>query len=212
MLSRTSALFATAAILFTSAACAAPNDRNDANQPNYGNGYNYGYDDGVAKRDRNDRYRSEPYRHERDRRDIRYERGATYYGSDCSNNNAAGTLLGAIAGGVIGGSVSHGNGGAVLGGVILGGLAGNSISSNMNCDDRRYAMTSYREGFDGRIGRSHEWRNKDGGNYGTFTPTREYSRGGNVCRDYRETGYSNRHSYNRTGSACRHDDGNWYTD
>jgi len=229
MLNRMSILLATAAIVvgagFASAAPADHNQsrdemnnarsddrgdrdrKNDPNQPNYGNGYNYGYDDGVAKRDRNDRYRSEPYRHE-----TRYDRGAYYYGSDCGNNNAAGTVLGAIAGGLIGGSVSHGNGGAVLGGVILGGLAGNSISSNLNCDDRRYAMTSYSEGFDGRIGERHNWRNRDGGHYGTFTPTREYNRGGNVCRDFRETGYSNRRSYNRTGTACRHNDGNWYTD
>jgi len=223
MLNRTSILLATAAILIGAGAASAdpydrgqPNqnnanandrgDRGDQNQPNYGNGYNYGYDDGVAKRDRNDRYRPEPYRHE-----AHYDRGAYYYGSDCSSDNATGTIIGAIAGGVIGGSVSHGNGGAVLGGVILGGLAGNTISSNMNCDDRRYAMTSYSAGFDGRIGERHDWRNRDGG-YGTFTPTREYSRGGDVCRDFHETGYSNRRSYNRTGTACRHGDGNWYTD
>ncbi len=215
MLYRMSMLLATAAIVIAASAASAddrnqpgPNNagpRDDQNQPTYGSGYNYGYDDGMAKRDRNDRYRPEPYRHE-----VRYDRGAYYYGSDCSNN-VAGTVLGAVAGGLIGGSVSRGNGGAVLGGVILGGLAGNAISRNINCDDRRYAMTSYSAGFDGRIGDRHEWRNRDGG-YGTFTPTREYSRAGNMCRDFRETGYSNRRSYDRTGTACRHNDGNWYTD
>lgn len=201
-------LLATVAIVFgTGAANAQSNDRNDQNQPTYGNGYNYGYDDGYARRDRNDRYRADPYRHE-----TRYERGAFYYGNDCSNNAAAGTVLGAVAGGLIGNAAGHGNGGAVIGGVILGGLAGNSIASNMNCDDRRYAMTSYGEGFEGRIGERHNWRNHDGGNYGSFTPTREFSRDGNICRDFRESGYSNRHSYSRTGTACRHNDGNWYTD
>jgi len=183
-------------------------DRDNQNQPNYGNGYNYGYDDGYARRDRNDRYRSDPYRHE-----TRYERGAYYYGSDCGNNNAAaGTVLGAIAGGLIGSAASHGNGGAVFGGVILGGLAGNAISSNMNCDDRRLAMTSYSAGFDGRVGERHDWRSRDGRSYGRFTPIREFSRDGNTCRDFRESGYSNSRSYNRRGTACRHNDGNWYTD
>ena len=220
MLNRMSTLLATAAIMLgAGAANAQPYDRDqsnngqfgpavsDQNQPTYGNGYNYGYDDGYARRDRNDRYRTDPYRHE-----TRYERGSYYYGSDCGGNNAAGTVLGAIAGGLIGSAASHGNGGAVMGGVILGGLAGNTISSNMNCNDRRMAMGSYSQGFDGRVGQRYDWRNRDGGSYGSFTPTREYSRDGNTCRDFREAGYSNRRSYNRTGTACRHNDGNWYTD
>jgi surface antigen len=185
----------------------APNDRADPNQPYYGNGYNYGYDDGYARRDRNDRYRSDPYRHE-----TRYDRGAYYYGSDCGSNNATGTVLGAIAGGLIGSAASRGNGGAVVGGVILGGLAGNAISSNMNCDDRRTAMSSYSQGFEGRIGERHNWRNRDGRSYGSFTPTREFTRDGNTCRDYREAGFGNGQRYNRSSTACRHNDGNWYTD
>jgi surface antigen len=223
MLKKMSMLLATAAIVIGAGAANAqpydrnqPNDgryysgqyeRNDQYQPSYGNGYNYGYDDGYARRDRNDRYRSDPYRHP-----TRYQRGAYYYGSDCGNNTAAGTVMGAIAGGLIGNAASHGNGGAVMGGVILGGLAGNAISSNMNCNDRRYAMSSYSQGFEGRIGHRHNWRNRSGGSYGSFMPTREFSRDGYTCRDFRETGYSNRRSYSRNSTACRHTDGNWYTD
>jgi surface antigen len=218
MLNKMSMLLATAAVVFgAGVANADPYDQNqqrndqapyaanDQNQPAYGNGYNYGYDDGYARRDRNDRYRNDAYRHE-----PRYERGAYFYGSDCTGNNAVGTVLGAITGGLIGSAVSHGNGGAVMGGVILGGLAGNSISSNMNCSDRRYAMNSYSQGFEGRIGHRYNWRNNDSRSYGSFTPTREYSRNGNTCRDFREVGYGNGHDYNRTGTACRQNDGNWY--
>ena len=222
MFNRMSMLLATAAVVFgAGVANADPYDQNrlgdgqnnsgpyansDQSQPAYGNGYNYGYDDGYARRDRNDRYRNDPYRHE-----ARYERGAYYYGSDCDRgNNAAGTVLGAITGGLIGSAVSHGNGGAVVGGVILGGLAGNSISGSMNCNDRRYAMSSYGQGFDGRIGQRYSWRNNDRSSYGSFTPVREYSRDGNTCRDFRESGYSNERSYNHNGTACRHNDGNWY--
>jgi surface antigen len=203
-------LLATAAVVFgAGTANADPSGHNQQNndQPNYGNGYNYGYDDGYARRDRNDRYRPAPYRHE-----ARYDRGAYYYGNDCGNNAATGTVLGAIAGGLIGNAAGRGNGGAVIGGVILGGLAGNAIASDMNCDDRRVAMSSYSQGFDGRVGQRHNWRNDDGRSYGSFTPTREFSRDGNTCRDFREAGYSNSRSYNRTGTACRHNDGNWYTD
>jgi hypothetical protein len=34
----------------------------DPNQGYYGNGYNYGYDDAMARRERNDRYRAEAWR------------------------------------------------------------------------------------------------------------------------------------------------------
>jgi surface antigen len=214
-----SMLLATAAIVFgAGAANADPYDQNnqnsdrnrpaaseDQNQVTYGNGYNNGYDDATARHDRNDRYRSDQYRHE-----ARYNRGDNYYGSDCNGNTATGTVLGALAGGLIGSAASHGNGGAVVGGVILGGLAGNAISSGMNCNDRRYAMTSYSEGFDGRIGSRHSWRNDADNSYGNFTPTREYSRDGETCRDYSESGRSGGHDYNRNGTACRHNDGNWY--
>ena len=218
MLNKMSMLLATAAaVLCVGTASADPynqgpanNDQRatgDQNQPAYGSGYNYGYDDGYAHRDRNDRYRPEEYRHQ-----VHYDRGANYYGRDCENNSGAGTVLGAIAGGLIGGAVSHGNGGAVVGGVILGGLAGNSISSDMNCNDRRYAMVSYSQGFEGRIGHRYDWSNDDGSSHGSFTPTREYSRDGNTCRDFREAGHGNGHDYNRNGTACRHSDGNWYTE
>jgi len=221
MMNRISILLATTAIVLSAGAASAdPYDHNQQNndqyrsapqaasdqaQPAYGNGYNYGYDDGYARRERNEQYRTDPYRHE-----TRYDRGAYYYGSDCNDNNGTGTVLGAIAGGLIGSAASHGNGGAVVGGVILGGLAGNTISSGMNCGDRRLAMNSYGEGFDGRIGQRYSWRNADDRSYGNFTPVREYSRDGNTCRDYRESGYSNNRSYNRSGTACRHNDGNWY--
>ena len=94
--------------------------------------------------------------------------------------------------------------------MILGGIVGNSIAGDMNCNDRRYAMNSYRDGFDGRIGERHNWRNSDGRSYGSFTPVREYSRDGNTCRDFREAGRGNGRNYNHSGTACRHNDGNWY--
>src|SRR5215475_14213097 len=77
---------------------------------------------------------------------------------DCSGrDHTGGTILGAIAGGVLGGVVSHGNGGAVVGGALLGGLAGNAISRDMDCEDRSYAVRSYNDSFRGQVGRRYEW-------------------------------------------------------
>jgi surface antigen len=134
-----------------------------------------------------------------------------YYEQNCRRgDNVAGTVFGAIAGGLLGGGVSHGNGGAVIGGAILGGLLGNTISGDIDCNDQPYAFRTYAEGLNGDIGRRYEWRH--GAAYGQFMPRREYRRGGMVCRDFTETSYRARRPYKRNGTACRGQDGYWRFD
>ena len=127
------------------------------------------------------------------------------YEADCHRGNAAaGTIFGALAGGLIGGAASHGNGGAVVGGAILGGLLGNTVSRDIDCDDQPYAFRVYADGLNGDLGQRYEWRN--GRAYGYFTPMREFRRGGVVCREFTETSYrSDGRSFTRTGTACRQD-------
>jgi len=126
---------------------------------------------------------------------------------DCHRDHTGGTVLGAIAGGVIGGAVSHGNGGAVVGGAILGGLAGNAISRDIDCDDRPYAERSYRDSFDGRVGRRYEWNH--GRNHGYVVTTREFRRHGRPCRDFTQVIYRRGREYDRSGTACMRRDGEW---
>ena len=138
-----------------------------------------------------------------------YQQGR--YEQDCHRGNqAAGTIFGALAGGLIGSAASHGNGGAVVGGAILGGLLGNTVSRDIDCDDQPVAFRVYADGLNGDIGRRYEWRNR--GNYGYFTPTREFRRGGVVCREFTETSYRGGQSFTRSGTACRQTDGNWRFD
>ena len=139
-----------------------------------------------------------------------YQQGR--YEQDCHRGNAAaGTIFGAIAGGLIGGAASHGNGGAVAGGAILGGLLGNAVSQDIDCDDQPYAYRVYAGGLNGDLGRRYEWRHDRA--YGYFTPVREYRRGDVVCRDFTETSYrADGRSFTRTGTACRQRDGNWRFD
>lgn len=216
MLNKMSMLLAATAVIACAGAAHADNYNNynryhgqsSANDAAYSNGYNYGYEDGMARRQRDNHFRSDTWHaHDTNRG---YERGAYYYGSDCGNDVAAGTVLGAIAGGVIGNQIGRGNGGATVAGVIVGGMAGNAISRDMNCGDRRYALTSYSAGFEGRIGDRHDWRSADSSNHGSFTPVREYSRDGTICRDFRETSTRDGREYSRNGTACRQSDGNWY--
>lgn len=138
-----------------------------------------------------------------------YQQGR--YEQNCrQGNQAAGTIFGAIAGGLIGSAASHGNGGAVVGGAILGGLLGNTISRDIDCDDQPVAFRVYSEGLNGDVGRRYDWRGRNG--YGYFTPTREYRRSGTVCRDFTETTYRGNRSYTRSGTACRETGGNWRFD
>jgi surface antigen len=136
-----------------------------------------------------------------------YYREGEYEQHCRSGNVAAGTIFGAIAGGLIGGAASHGNGGAIAGGVILGGLAGNALSRDVDCDDQRFAFNSYDDSLNGDVGREYRWQHN--ANYGTFTSTREYRDGPYVCRDFHTVSYRGGQRFDRDGTACREADGNW---
>jgi len=134
-----------------------------------------------------------------------------YYGDDCRDQNrAAGTIGGAIVGGIIGSQFGRGGGraAATVGGIILGGAVGNKIAGDMDCEDRRYAFDVYYQGLDGDIGRRYEWRDPRG-HYGYFTPTREYRRHHRWCRDFEEGVWRHGEWVVRDGTACRYDDG-WH--
>lgn len=133
---------------------------------------------------------------------------STAFADACSGrDHTGGTLLGAIAGGVLGGAVSHGNGGAVVGGALLGGLAGNAISRDMDCEDRSYAVRAYDDSFRGQVGQRYQWRR--GPNHGYIVTNREYFRGRRLCRDFTQVVYRRGREFDRDGTACRRRDGEW---
>jgi surface antigen len=189
-------------------------DRRDYNADNY-----YSASDHSGFYDRSGRYQRFGY--DRDDRDSygpppppppqggTYYREGTYEQQCRSGGSAAGTIFGAAGGGLIGGAASHGNPAAIVGGLFLGGLLGNALSRDVDCDDQRVAFDSYYRGLDGRIGVRYDWRR--GRNYGYFTPTREYTRRGYVCRDFTTVTYRGGREYHRDGTACRRD-GYWYFD
>ena len=97
-----------------------------------------GYDDGYSRYERGDRY---------DRYDRReYRRGDRYYQNNrndyqrCRNSGTGGTIIGAVAGGLLGNEVARrGNKteGSIIGAAV-GALAGRAIDkSDSNCN-RRY--------------------------------------------------------------------------
>ncbi len=132
------------------------------------------------------------------------------YENDCRDrgNTAIGTIFGALGGGLIGAAASHGNGAAIAGGVVLGGLVGNALSRDIDCEDHRYAFTVYQQAFDGDLDREYRWRHGD--RYGTIVATREYRRNGLLCRDFHAVNYRGGQSFQRDGTVCRENDGNWH--
>ncbi|HWA30835.1 MAG TPA: glycine zipper 2TM domain-containing protein [Rhizomicrobium sp.] len=136
--------------------------------------------------------------------------GRYYYGEEChEQNRTAGTVLGAIAGGIIGNQFGHGGGkaAATVGGVILGGAIGNKIGGDIDCEDRPYAFRAYNDSFGGPIGHRYDWHGPRARGY--IVTTREYRRRGMLCRDFRESSWHRGREYIRYGTACRYRDG-WH--
>jgi surface antigen len=186
-------------------------DNNQRDPSNY-----YSQTDQNGYYDRNGHYQRMRGQYDpRDNRGPRADAGAYYqegaYEQNCQRGNAAaGTIFGALAGGLIGSAVSHGNGGAVVGGAVLGGLLGNTVSKDIDCNDQPYAFRVYSDGLNGDVGRRYNWNHGQARGY--FVPTREYRRGGVVCRDFTETTYRGDRELTHAGTACRAQDGNWRFD
>ena len=222
------ALMAAAALGVTTFAALAQDygarDQNYSHDQNYGprdpNGY-YSQSDQSGYYDRGGRYRHMRVQYGQrrdygDRGDYRDGPAPVYYRQgeyeqNCQRGNvAAGTIFGAVAGGLIGSAVSHGNGGAVIGGAVLGGVLGNTVSKDIACDDQPAAFRTYSDGLNGEMGRRYDWNH--GQSRGYFQPTREYQRQGVQCRDFTETTYRDGREMSHNGTACRANDGQWRFD
>jgi len=71
--------------------------------------------------------------------------GATAHADSCSGrSHPAGTIIGAIGGGLIGSQFGGGSGkiATTAGGAVLGGMAGNQIARSADCR-RRYHHSAY---------------------------------------------------------------------
>jgi uncharacterized protein YcfJ len=96
------------------------------------------YDDGYSRYDRGDRY--DRYDRREYRRGDRYYRGDRHYNNNRCDKGTGGTIIGAVAGGLLGNEVARrGNKteGSIIGAAV-GALAGRAIDkADSNCN-RRY--------------------------------------------------------------------------
>ena len=128
------------------------------------------------------------------------------------NKQTAGTILGGLAGAVVGSQIGGGSGrlAAVAAGALLGGFIGNQIGSDLDAADRQRAETAMNRAQTAPVGQTITWNNPNTGNYGSVTPVRDGTAStGEYCREYQTTVYVGGKAENAYGVACRQADGSW---
>lgn len=106
----------------------------------------------------------------------------------CSGHgHAAGSVLGAVGGGLIGNAITHGDAAGTVGGAVAGGLAGNAIARDIDCNrgrhyDQRVSAYYY---YDRHGNRMYEDRD------GRYYEQRDYYR--RHDEDYDRHGHHRRH-------------------
>jgi surface antigen len=129
------------------------------------------------------------------------------------NKQTGGTLIGGVAGGLLGSRFGGGEGRLVATGIgaVAGALIGGQIGKTMDEHDRALLEKSSRQALEfAPSGNSVEWRNPDNGNHGAITPTNTYKTNhGEYCREYVQEVVIGGEKHKAYGKACRKPDGNW---
>jgi surface antigen len=124
-----------------------------------------------------------------------------------------GTLVGAVAGGLVGSQFGGGTGeriAAGLAGAAIGGLIGNRVGAAMDDEDKQRAYAAQMQALEsGKSGVAVPWKNPDSGRYGSVVPGAAYQANGLQCRQYTHTIYIEGKPQVARGSACRNPDGSW---
>jgi surface antigen len=125
---------------------------------------------------------------------LQYPTGSFFYGEDCGGNAIA-TRAPLKAGPA---------------GVILSGATGTALIRALNCDDRRHALPSYQQAFEGTLGQSYRWRNPNGAVTGDVMATDRFQNAGLACISFVAMTNLGQSLSTTGGTACRQPDGNWH--
>lgn len=124
-----------------------------------------------------------------------------------------GTVVGAVAGGLLGSTIGHGTGKVVAIGVgaVLGGIIGSEVGKSLDRADRAYMERTTQQSLETQpTGQVSTWENPDNRHSGTVTPTRTYNRDdGGPCREFQQTVTIDGRTERAYGTACRQPDGSW---
>ncbi len=121
----------------------------------------------------------------------------------------AGTITGAVAGGLLGSTVGQGGGQvmAIAAGTIVGAVVGNAIGKSMDDTDK---LKMNRALENNNVGQPSYWSNQKTGTRYQVTPVKNVTVGGNeYCREYQSVATINGKQQKMYGTACRQPDGSW---
>ena len=125
----------------------------------------------------------------------------------------AGTLGGAVLGGLLGAQFGSGSGQLIAtgAGVLAGGLLGQSIGKSLDENDKMMAQRTTQASLEHvQSGQQSTWSNPDSGASGTVTPTRTFENSeGQNCREFQQTVSIGGQTEDAYGTACRQSDGSW---
>ena len=133
--------------------------------------------------------------------------------TDAGPKERGGTVVGAVAGGLLGSTIGKGSGQAIAigAGVLLGGIIGSEVGKSLDRADRAYMHRTTQQSLEyGRSGETSSWVNPDNQHSGTVTPTRSVrTETGGPCREFQQTVTIDGRSERAYGTACRQADGSW---
>jgi surface antigen len=138
--------------------------------------------------------------------------GFSLQSCESMNKQGGGTLIGGVAGGLLGSQFGKGEGQLLATGVgaLAGALAGGQIGKTMDEYDRQMLEKSSRQALEfSPSGNSVEWKNPDSGNHGSITPTKTFKESGRYCREYIQEVVIGGEKKKAYGQACRQPDGSW---
>lgn len=132
----------------------------------------------------------------------------------CSNmrNRDSGTLVGGVAGALLGSQFGGGGGriAATAVGAMAGAYIGNRIGQSMDDTDRMQANQALENN---RVGQTSQWRNPDSGNQYSVTPTKTYAETVHhqkrYCREFTQDAIIAGKKQKIYGTACRQAHGDW---
>lgn len=128
------------------------------------------------------------------------------------SNQTGGTVVGGIAGGLLGSQFGKGEGALIATGIgaIAGALVGSGIGSKLDEYDKQLITRSSNQALEfSPSGTTVEWKNPDNGHTGSFTPTKTFKQDRKYCREYIQEVVIGGEKQKAYGRACRQDDGHW---
>jgi len=133
--------------------------------------------------------------------------------SDAGQKQTAGTVIGGVAGAVLGSQIGGGSGRLVATaiGTLAGAMIGSEIGKSLDRADQLAMAQAEQKAHTAPVGEKIVWNNPDSGNSGSVTPIRDgrNAQSNAYCREYQTTVVIDGREQSAYGTACQQPDGSW---